>query len=139
MSSTHELWPIFYTELEQEKETFHIAFRLKKMRRVRWTKEDEEMENWYHFFSMVNGIFSTAPVQPGVCIVCGEPRTKSRFPKGEVTKQGCQVFAGNSFKHKIQEKTIPSKISPSENLMNRRWELMPLAAPSQHLGSESIH
>lgn len=55
-----------------------------------------------------------------------------------MAKPGCQIFAGNSFEDKIQEKTIPSKISAPENLMNRRWELMSLAALSQHLGSESI-
>lgn len=86
---------------------------------------------------MVNGIFNTPPVQL-VCVY-GEARTKSSFPKGDITKTGFQIFAGNSYKHKTQEKAIPSKISPSENLMSTRWELMPFTALSQHLGSESIH
>lgn len=98
-----------------------MAFRLKKMRRVsRWTKENEEVGDWYPFVSMVNGILSTPAVQPGVFIACGKARTKSSFPKGDMAKTGCQVYAGNSFKDKIQEKTIPPKINPSENLMNRR-------------------
>lgn len=82
------------------------------------------MGEWCHFVSMVNGISNIPAVQPGVCIACVEVRTKSSFPKADMTKTGCQVFAGSSFKDKIQEKTIPSKIDPSENLMNRRWELM---------------
>lgn len=105
------------------------------MRRV-WTKAHEQMGDWYHFVCMVNSIFNTPPVQPGVCMVCRETRTKSSFSKQDVTKTGCQVFADISYKHKIQEKGIPSKIIPSENLVNRRLELTPLAALSQHLDSE---
>lgn len=40
-------------------------------------------------------------------------------------------------KCKAQEKALPYEVLPSENLMSRRWEWMPLAALSQHLVSES--
>lgn len=89
------------------------------MKRVsRWTEEDE-MGDWYHFVSMVNGIFNT-PVVQLVCILFMERLEQKVLTKGDTTETGFQVFAGNSFKHKIQEKAIPSKIISSEHLMSRR-------------------
>lgn len=92
---------------------------LKQMKRVsRWTEEDEEMGDWYHFVSMVNGTFNTPPVQL-MCILFMERLEQKVLTKGDTTETGFQVFAGNSFKHKM-EKAIPSKTISSEHLMSRR-------------------
>lgn len=44
-------------------------------------KGDEEMGGWYHFVSLVNGVFNTPAVQPAVCIENKKELSKGRYGK----------------------------------------------------------
>lgn len=96
--------------------------------------ENQQVDRGRWNWSIVSGVLNTLPSQLVYACFSEDARTKSSFSKADF-----EVFAGSSFKHKVQEKAISSKFIPSENLMSRSGELMPLAALSQHLVSELIH